>query len=134
MNINLNIITDLYKKTAIFLLVISIFSFIVLNFITNSFLSFSFATGCFILFLNVTGIFLIAKFSENRKSIHKDRIIFSSILFFAKLLFILALIFILIKFHLVNNRFFLFGLSLGFAIFFLANLIFLPVKIYKEEN
>ncbi len=135
MNISLSIISDLYKKTAIVILIFSFLSFIILKFFLNFFYSISFSIGCFILFLNVLGIFLISCFAKGKENnIGKEKIIFSTILFFGKLFLIIAIIFLLLKFHLVDSKYFLGGLSLGFAIFFISNLIFLPIKIYKQEN
>ena len=135
MNINLYLITDLYKKTAIIILILSVSFAIIVSFLKNSFFKgYSFGIGCFLIFLNVIGIYFIGKFSINKSQITKDRIVFSILLFLGKLFFILLIIFLLIKFHLVNNIWFLGGLSLGFAVFFIANLIILPVKIYKQEK
>jgi len=133
MNINLTLITDLYKKTAFFVLILSIISFVLVSFLKSIFNGFSFGIGCFIIFLNILGIYLISKFSEGKTNIEKDRIIFSAFLFIGKLFLIIILIFILIKLHIVEPKFFLGGLSLGFLIFFISNLIILPVKIYKKE-
>ena len=134
MNINIDLISGLYKKTAFIILICSILSFVIIAFLKPIFIAFSFSIGSFLIFLNVLGIYLIGKFSSQKREIGKDRIIFSIILFFGKLLLILLIIFLLIKLHLVDNKWFLGGLSLGFLIFFIANLVFLPIKIYKQEK
>ncbi len=134
MNLNLNLLVDLYKKTSIILAFLTILSLVILLFFFSFYKSFSFAIGCFIIFLNVLGISLIAKFSEGKSNINKDRIIFSMVLFIGKMFLIIAIIFILLKFHFVNVKMFIGGLSLGFLIFLLANIIFLPLKIYKQEK
>ncbi len=134
MQLNLKLIKELYFKTSIVILILSLLSFPVVYFFSGFFKAFSCSIGCFILFLNVLGISFIAKFSEKEDSINKDRVIFSIILFIGKLFFILAVIFIFIKFKLVNNIMFIIGLSVGFFIFFISNLIFLPIKIYKKEQ
>ncbi len=134
MNLNLDLIVDLYKKTSYILALLTIISLFSLLFFFSFFKSFSFALGCFIIYLNVLGIFLIAKFSEKQSKINKDRIIFSMVLFIGKMFLIIAIIFILLKFHFVNVKMFIGGLSLGFLIFLLANIIFLPLKIYKQEK
>ena len=86
------------------------------------------------IFLNVLGIFFIAKFCRATDNVEKDKLVFSMLLFAGKLLFILIMIFLLIHFKLVDNMLFLGGLSLGFFIFFIANLIFLPLQIYRAEK
>ena len=134
MNINLDLISGLYKKTAIIIFICSVLSFMVIYFFKPIFIAFSFSVGSFLIFLNVLGIYLIGKFSSQKKEINKDRVIFSIFLFIGKLFLILIIIFFLIKLHLVDNKWFLGGLSLGFLIFFTANLIFLPIKIYKQEK
>ncbi len=134
MNLNLNIIVDLYKKTSIFILITTIISFILVSFLYGIFKGFSVSIGSFLLFLNVSGISLIAKFSEGKSKINKDRIIFSIFLFVGKMFLIIFIIFILLYFKLVNTVMFIIGLSIGFFIFFIANLIFLPIKIHKYEQ
>ena len=134
MDLNLKIIKDLYLKTSIVLLALSVILFIPLYFFYGFFKSLSCSIGCFVIFLNVFGISLIAKFSENKTKINRERVIFSILLFIGKLFFILILIFALIKFKLVDNTMFIVGLSIGFLIFFIANLVFLPLKIYKQEQ
>ena len=134
MKINLKIIIDIYKKTGFIIGILSLLSFLIITFTFNIFKGYSFGIGTFILFLNVMGIALIAQFCGVTKNVEKDKLIFSMLLFAGKLLLLLILIFLLIHFKLVNNIMFLGGLSLGFFIFFLANLIFLPLKIYQIEK
>ncbi len=134
MNINLEIIIDIYKKTTIILGIISILSFSVISYILTPFKGYSVAIGDFMIFLNVLGIFLIAKFCKSTDNVEKDKLVFSMLLFAGKLLFVLIVIFLLIHFKLVDNMMFLSGLSLGFFIFFIANLIYLPLKIYQKEK
>jgi F0F1-type ATP synthase assembly protein I len=134
MKINLEIIIDIYKKASIFIGALSLLSFVVVSFVFNYFKGYSFAVGNFIIFLNVVGIMFIAKFCRSTDNVEKDKLVFSILLFMGKLFFLLVLIFLIIHFKLVDNIMFLGGLSLGFFIFFIANLIFLPLKIYKLEK
>ena len=134
MKINLEIIIDIYKKTSLFIGLLSILSLILLSFLFNFFKGYSFSIGNFMIFLNVLGIFFIAKFCRATDNVEKDKLVFSMLLFAGKLLFILIMIFLLIHFKLVDNMLFLGGLSLGFFIFFIANLIFLPLQIYRAEK
>ena len=134
MKINLNLIINIYKKTAYILGVLSILSFILLLFLYNIDAGFSFSIGSFLILLNIVGIILIAKFSSDNGNIEKEKVVISIALFVGKLFLLLVVIFLLIYFKLVNDKLFLGGLSLGFLIFFIANLIFIPIEIYKIEK
>ncbi len=134
MKINLEIIIDIYKKTAYLIGILSLLSLVLFSVVYNFFKGYSFAIGDFIIFLNVIGISFIAKFCRVTDNVEKDKLIFSIMLFIGKLFFLLVVIFLLIHFKLVDNIMFLGGLSLGFFIFFIANLIFLPFKIYQAEK
>ncbi len=134
MKINLNLIINIYKKTSFILGVLSILSFILLLFLYNMDAGFSFSIGSFLILLNIVGIILIAKFSSDNGNIEKEKVVISIALFVGKLFLLLVVIFLLIYFKLVNDKLFLGGLSLGFLIFFIANLIFIPIEIYKIEK
>ena len=133
MNISLELIIDLYKKTAIFIVIFSVISFVFISFLKGMYNGFSFGLGSFIVFLNVLGFYLISKFSNGEGKIKKDKIIFSALLFISDFFFIILMIFALIKFNIVEHKFFIGGISVGFLIFFASNLIILPFKIYNKE-
>ncbi len=134
MKINLNLIINIYKKAAFFSGILSVLSFLFFTFLYNVYNGFSFSIGTFLIFLNIVGIVLIGKFSGATENVEKEKVVISIILFLGKLLLLLVIIFILIYFKLVNEKLFLGGLSLGFFIFFIANLIFIPLQIYKIEK
>jgi hypothetical protein len=134
MKININLVIDIYKKTAVIIGILSILSFIIFSLLMNTYKGFSFSIGTFLIFLNVLGIALIGKFSGANQNIEKDKVIISIILFLGKLMLLLIILFLLIYFKLVDEKLLIAGLSLGFFIFFIANLIFLPLQIYKIEK